>query len=297
MAILIDVGPVKSLVNSPDTYPEVAGNLGFSLYWRSQGRDPVQVAAGMAATNTANRAAALDVSGPENKGILNSLGRLSGVSIEQQLLRHLPGDPFIDTRVVFVPGSDLVMAADGNTLAINVFALEQRGNKVFLGDVPLLSFVANRVHQLCTHILASPQPAISCSMALGNFMRDLLREGSATLFFTMPVSGQVYNLWQDAEKRRETDISLLRQYLQTREGEKSPMVLTREMEETFGLKGPAALVAKFPLGTWMCQVIESAFGRSHLVSLLQQPQDFLKVFEQARNKFGLAEKFSLGRIL
>lgn len=297
MAILIDLEPVKSLIAQPDTYAQVADNPGFSLYWRSMGRDPNQVAAGLAGTDAADRAAALDEAGQEAKSLLGCLARISGVSIEQLVLRHLPGDPFVDAQVVFVPGGDLVLAAEGNTVVINVFALEQQGNKLFLGEFPLLSLLANRIHQLYTKSLAPEQPVSSCAAAIRNFLLQLLRVGSATLFFTLPVSGSVYKFWQQAEQRRDGDVQLLRHYLRLAGGEdKSPLVLIREMEQAFGLSGTAALAAKYPLGTWMCQVIEGAFGRSYLVDLLLNPADFLEVFEQARRKFGLADKYSLGSL-
>jgi len=293
MAILIDIDPVKTLITSPDAYPQVAENQGFKLYWSSAGRDPVQVATGLSGTNTANLAADLDKAGLEGKSMLTTLGRVSGVSIEQQILRHLPGNPFVDAQVVFVPGEDLPFSAGGSTVAINVFALEQRGNKLFLGDCPLLSFLANRIHQLCTNKIAPEQTLTSCSTAVSNFLLNLLKEGSATLFFTMPVFGTVFQLWEKAEGQRDTDLQLLRQYLRVKEGDKAPLALARELEQSFGLTGEAAFTAKYPLGTWMCQVIESAFGRARLVELFQHPGEFLGIFEEARMKFGLAEKYSL----
>lgn len=287
MAIIIDFEPVKLLITQPETYSQTAENPGFKLYWRTLGRDPVQSAAEVPGTDAAKRAASME------KDVLLALGRISGVSIEQLIIRHLPGNPSVNCRVIFVPGADLTLAAQDDILAVNVFALEMRGTKLFLGDFPLLSLLANRIHQLCSEKLAPVLPANSSARAVGNVLHSFLKEGSATLFFTMPVSGPVYSLWQKCEQQRDLDIEMLRNFLGAAGGDKAPSALTREMDQAFALTGAAALAARYPLGTWMCQVIESAFGRPRLVALLEHPEDFVNVFEQARNKFGLPEKYCL----
>lgn len=287
MAIHIDLEPVKSLYAQSDSYAHLAENPGYKLYWRTAGRDPLEAAEDIPDLGLSSQAAAVE------QGVLSPLGRISGASLEQQVARHLPDNFDIDVRVVFVPGDKLAFAAEGYTIAVNVFSLELKGNKLFLNDVHLLSLLANRIHQLCTEKLISSLPANSNAKVIENLFINFLREGSATLFFTMPVSGPVYNLWQKAEQQRDVEIEKLRHILQSGGGDKVPPALARELEQTFALGGNAELTANYPLGTWMCQVIESAFGRQHLVDLLQHAEDFLKVFEQARTKFGLPEKYNL----
>lgn len=293
VAIHIDIDPVKTLITEPDAYSQVVANSGFQLYWRKQGRDPVQAAMAFSMGEGVGRAAALDQSGPDKKSVFNSIGRISGASIEQQVMRHLPGSFAMDITITFLPGGDLPLAAQGQDLAVNVFALEQRLGKLFLADFPLLSLLANRAHRLCTLAHFPDTPGTTCAKALSNFIGNMLKEGCATLFFTMPVAGTVYEGWQQAETRRDSEIQLLRRLLQVKEGDMAPQALAKEMERSLSLTGSAELAAKYPLGTWMCQVIESAFGRSRLVELLQQPDDFINTFEQARNKFGLADKYSV----
>lgn len=292
MGVHIDIEPVKTLISQPEAFSQVADNPGFRLYWQSQGRNPSEAALALTMADS-SKAAALDQENPEGRSILNSLGRISGASVEQQVARHLPGE-IGDYWVSFVPGNDAPLAAEGNTVAINVFALEQRQNKLFLGDFPLLSLLANRVHRLGTQTLSPSVPGTTCSQVLSNFLGKLLQEGSATLFFTMPVSGPVYQLWEKAEAKRDAQVEMLRNYLHVKEGDMAPSALARELEQAFALPGNASLAAKYPLGTWLCQVIEGAFGRSHLLTLYQQPREFLPTFERARSKFGLAEKYSLG---
>jgi hypothetical protein len=292
LGVHIDIEPVRALISQPESFSQMAGNPGFRLYWQSQGRDPAEVAQTLAKTES-GRAAALNEEQPDGRSVLNSLGRISGASIEQQVARHLPSE-VPDFRVSFVPGGAAPLAAEGNTVAVNAFALELRAIKLFLGDFPLLSLLANRIHRLGTQSLYPSAPGTTCSRILSNFLGTLLREGSATLFFTMPVSGPVHQLWEKAEARREAQVELLRQYLQVKDGDMAPPTLARELEQAFALSGNADLAAKYPLGTWICQVIEGAFGRSHLLTLYRQPQDFLPSFERARSKFGLAEKYSLG---
>lgn len=287
MAIHIDLEPVKTLYAQSDTYVHLAENPGYKLYWRAVGRDPLEAAEEIPNLGSSSQAAAVE------QGVLSPLGRISGASLEQQVARHLPDNFDIDVRVVFVPGDKLAFVAEGYTIAVNVFSLEPKGNKLFLNDVHLLSLLANRIHQLCTEKLVSSLQANSNAKVIENLFVNFLREGSATLFFTMPVSGPIYSLWQKGEQQRDAEIEKLRRYLQSGGGDKVPPALARELEQTFALGGNAELTAKYPLGTWMCQVIESAFGRQHLVDLLQHAEDFLKVFEQARTKFGLPEKYNL----
>jgi len=292
MPIKIDIEPIQSLIAQPESYLQVSENPGFSLYWRQQGRNPEQVATELASTG-GDRVAVLKQPGPSKKTVLDGLNRISGVSLEQQVLRHLPEGSFVQTQVVFLPGADAPLVDQGTTVAVNAFALEQRGTKLFIGDFPLLSLLANRVHQLCTKALVPVVPPSTSAVAVKSLLHSFLLQGSATLFFTMPVSGPVYNLWQQAGKSRDSAIEKLRRYLQADDGD-SPLALLRQMEDDFSLKGKAALGAKYPLATWMCQVIESAHNRSHLVQLFQQPSNFLATYEQARKKFGLPEKYSLG---
>lgn len=287
MAIHIDLEPVKSLFSDSDSYSQIADNPGFMLYWRSRGYDPQQVAANLSEHSPASQAAALD------QGILGPLGRISGVSIEQLVSRHLPGSPPVNAEVVFVPGDELPIATGNNTIAINVYSLEPRGNKLYLNGVHLLSLLANRVHQLCTEKLMPALPVNSNSGVINNVICKFLREGSATLFFTMPVSGPIYDLWHKAEQRRDVEIDQLRQYLRGEMDENVPAALSKKIEGHFGLSGMGEVSARYPLATYMCQVIESAFGRPRLIDLLQHADEFLTVFEQARKKFGLSEKYSL----
>ncbi len=292
MGIHIDVEPVKTLITQRESYSQIAENPGFKLYWQSQGRGPGEVALALAVDDH-SRAAALDQDRPDGKSILNSLGRISGASLEQQVARHLP-TAVADFQVTFVPGGDAPLVAEGNIVAVNVFALEQKLNKLFLGDFPLLSLLANRIHRLATQSLSPAIQGTTCSRVVSNFLGKLLREGSATLFFTMPVSGSVYQEWSRAEAQRDAQVDMLRNYLQVLDGDMAPLALARELEQTFALPGNAGLAARYPLGTWLCQVIEGAFGRSQLLDMFQQPQDFLPTFEKARSKFGLTEKYSLG---
>lgn len=282
MAIHIDIEPVKNFILGPEGSPSLVENPGFSLYWRSQGKDPFQAAMEVASYRQRG----------EMQSLLTSLGRISGVSIEQKLLRHLPEGFFVDNRVTFVPGNSRIIVSDANNLVINLFSIEQRGTKNYIGDFPLLSVLANCIHQICTAAIMPEVKASSFTGIRDNFLKRMLRQGSATLFFTTPVAGVVYELWQEAERRREADIKALRAYLHNAEG--SPVTVERELEQRFGLNEPSSIVARYPLGTWMCQVIESAFGRGRLVELLQTPKEFISLFEQARQKFGLPEKYSLG---
>lgn len=292
MGIHVDVEPVKTLISQRDTYSQMAVNPGFKLYWQSQGRDPEGVAVAMAMDDP-SRAATLDQSSADGKSILNGLSRISGVSLEQQVARNFPTQ-LGDIQVTFVPGGDAPLVAEGNIVAVNVFALEQRLNKLFLGDFPLLSLLANRIHRLSTQSLSPVVQGTTCSRVLSNFLGKLLREGSATLFFTMPVSGFVYQEWAKAEGQRDAQVAELRHLLQAKDGEMAPLALAGELEQAFALSGNASLAARYPLGTWLCQVIEGAFSRSRLLNLFQQPADFLTTFEHARSKFGLTDKYSLG---
>ena len=286
LTIRIDIELLKKLIEQPDSLAKAADSPGFKLYWLSLGRGHNQAIAELQGQNA--RIAALAQEDANGKSILSTLGRISGSSIEQQVIRHLPAGITADATVEFVPGGDLPLVAEGNLMAVNFFAIEQRNNKLFVGDFPLLSFLANRIHQLLTAKLALP--LIGAGGAFENFLCRMLREGSATLFFTLPVSGPVFSLWQQAEKRREEEVQLLRRSLHAQDRNSA---LVRELEFSLSLPGSAALAARYPLGAWMCQVIEGAFGRDHLVALLQRPQDFVADFEQARTKFGLPDKYSL----
>ena len=285
MTVRIDIELLKKLIEQPDSLAKAADSPGFHLYWLSLGRDPNQAIAELQGRHV--RIAALAQEDTSGKSMLGALGRISGASIEQQVVRHLSGGITTEVTVEFVPGGELPLIAEGNLVAVNFFAIEQRGNKLFMGDFPLLSILANRIHQLCSAKLALPRLGDG---ALENFLFRMLREGSATLFFTLPVAGPVFSLWQQAEKRREEEVQLLRQSIHAQD--RNP-ALIRELENSISLPGSAALAARYPLGAWMCQVIEGAYGRAHLVALLQHPQDFVADFEQARIKFGLPDKYNL----
>lgn len=290
MSVRIDIELIRILSEQPDSLAPAAESPGFRLYWRNLGRDPSQAIVELAKPGLNDRLAALADEGASGKSVLGALGRISGVSIEQQLTRHLPGGATVDVSVEFVPGGDPPVIAEGSTVAVNFFALELRGNKLYVGNFPLLSLLANRIHRLCTARLAAPRFDNEAGGILDNFLARMLWEGSATLFFTVPVSGPVYDLWQQAEKRREADVELLRRYIHA--NEHGP-ALARELEQHFALNGSAALAARYPLGTWMCQVVEGAFGRNSLVDLLSKAHGFVDAFEKARIKFGLPEKYSL----
>lgn len=293
MSVCIDIELIKILSEQPDSLAPAAESPGFRLYWRNLGRDPSQAISELANPGLADRLAGLAMEGASGKSVLGALGRISGVSIEQQVTRHLPAGGMFEVNVEFVPGSDPPVIAEGNTVAVNFFALELRGNKLYVGDFPLLSLLANRIHRLCTARLAAPRLELEAGGLLENFLARMLREGSATLFFTVPVSGPVYNLWQQAEKRREADVEMLRRYIHANE---HGSALARELERHFALSGSAALAARYPLGTWMCQVVEGAFGRNFLVDLLSKSHGFVDAFEEARSKFGLPEKYSLAAL-
>lgn len=293
MSVCIDIELIKILSEQPDSLAPATESPGFRLYWRNLGRDPSQAISELANPGLADRLAGLAMEGASGKSVLGALGRISGVSIEQQVTRHLPAGAMFEVNVEFVPGSDPPVIAEGNTVAVNFFALELRGNKLYVGDFPLLSLLANRIHRLCTARLAAPRLELEAGGLLENFLARMLREGSATLFFTVPVSGPVYNLWQQAEKRREADVEMLRRYIHANE---HGSALARELERHFALSGSAALAARYPLGTWMCQVVEGAFGRNFLVDLLSKSHGFVDAFEEARSKFGLPEKYSLAAL-
>lgn len=293
MGIIIDIEPVKALMAQPSNYSQIAENPGFKLYWHNQGRSPAEVAAALVVADPSGREV-LNQETPNKKSVINALSRISGASIEQQVTRHLPWEKEIDARISFVPGGDAPLVTQGNIVAVNVYSLEQRLNKLFLGGFPLLSLLANRVHRLNTESGTAVRPEATCSQVRNVFLANLLREGSATLFFTIPVSGPLYQSWEQAGGQRDAQVDRLRHFIKIHDGSMPPQALAREMEQSFALGGDASLAAKYPLGTWMCQVIESAFSRSHLVNLLQQPDGFLAAFEQARIKFGLAEKYRLG---
>ncbi|MGI6363020.1 MAG: DUF5700 domain-containing putative Zn-dependent protease [Bacillota bacterium] len=287
MSVCIDIALVKILTAQPDSLAAAADSPGFRLYWRKAGLDPNEALTELATPEVKARLLALKEE-VQGRSVLGALGRISGASIEQQVARHIPAGGVVDSCVEFVPGGRLPLVAEGNTVAVNLFALELQGNKLYIGDFPLLSILANRVHCLASEKLVPGLDTANVS-PLTVFLVRMLRESCATLFFTVPVSGSIYNLWQQAEKRRDEDVELLCKYIQ---GGKRAADL-QELEQHFSLGVNAALVARYPLGTWMCQVIEGAFGRSYLVNLLPQAHNFLTAFEEARIKFGLPDKFSM----
>ncbi len=288
MSVRIDIELVKTLTEQPDSLAPAVDNPGFRLYWRKLGLDSNQALTELTKPEVKTKLMAL-ADEVQGKSVLGSLGRISGASIEQQVTRHIPGGGIIDATVQFVPGAKLPLVAEGNTVAVNLFALELHGNKLYIGDFPLLSILANRVHLLASERLSPLGLENTNATPLAVFLVRMLRESCATLFFTVPVSGATYNLWQQAEKRREEDVGFLRRYLHN--GERG--LGLQELEQHFSLGPSAAFVARYPLGTWMCQVIEGAFGRSYLVNLMQQTHNFVNAFEEARVKFGLPDKYSM----
>lgn len=289
MTVIIDLELLKALGKQTESTAKAAESPGFSMYWRSLGRDPAQAVADLFTSGLADRLAAVAAEGADGRSTLNALGRISGVSIAQQVKRHLPSGTMGEIKVEFIPGGDLPVYAQGNVLAVNVFALSLRGNKLYIGDYPFLSFLANRVHRLCTAGLGVRSPADNTD-SLTTFLSGLLREGCATLFFTVPYSGPVFQQWQQAEGQREAQVKSLRRLILT--PEPSP-ALVAELAQNFALTGEAALAARYPLGTWLCQVIEGAFSRSFLVELLLRAHFFCRAYEEARVKFGLPDKYSL----
>lgn len=289
MAIRIELELVRTLAEKPGSLASAAAESpGFAMYWRNLGRDFGQAVAELSAPGFDSRLTAALAANSDGKNCLAALSRLSGASIEQQVSRHLPDDGAIDAWVEFIPGGDSPLVTEGNAVAVNIFALELRGNKLFVGDFPLLSLLANRIHRLCSAQLAALPAAANGALAV--FLARMFQESCATLFFTVPVFGPMRTQWQEAELRREADVELLRRYLH---GQERSAASAWELEEYFALQGSAALAAKYPLATWMCQVIEGAFGRPHLVGLLRRSTDFVRTFEEARVKFGLPEKYSL----
>ncbi|HOC07225.1 MAG TPA: hypothetical protein PKN71_07930 [Bacillota bacterium] len=287
MSVRIDIELVKTLTAQPDSLAPAADSPGFRLYWRKTGLDPNEALTELATPEIKARLLALEEE-VQGRSVLGALGRISGTSIEQQVTRHIPDGGAVDSCVEFIPGGKLPFVAEGNTVAVNLFAMELHGNKLYIGDFPLISILANRVHLLASEKFVPGLDNASAS-PLAVFLVRMLRESCATLFFTVPVSGNIYNLWQQAEKRREEDVELLRKYIQGGKRAADP----QELEQHFSLGASAALVARYPLGTWMCQVIEGAFGRNYLVNLLPQAHNFINAFEEARIKFGLPDKFSM----
>lgn len=288
MSVRIDIELVKTLTEQPDSLAPAVDSPGFRLYWRKLGFDPNEALAELAKPEVVTKLMALEDE-VQGRSVLGALGRISGASIEQQVVRHVPDGAAVDSCVEFVPGGRLALVAEGNTVAVNLFAMELHGNKLYIGDFPLLSILANRVHFLASERFAPLGLENASAAPLAVFLGRMLRESCATLFFTVPVSGSTYNLWQQAEKRREADVDLLRRYIHG--GQRDAGL--QELEQHFSLGASAASVARYPLGTWMCQVIEGAFGRNHLVNLMLQPQNFINTFEEARIKFGLPDKFSM----
>lgn len=288
MSVRIDIELVKTLTEQPDSLAPAVDNPGFRLYWRKLGLDSNQAVTELTKPEVKTKLMAL-AEEVQGRSVAGALGRISGASIEQQVTRHIPGGGIVDANVQFIPGGKLPLVAEGNTVAVNLFALELHGNKIYIGDFPLLSILANRVHLLASERLSPFGLEDTNTAPLAVFLVRMLRESTATLFFTVPFSGQIYNLWQQAEKRREEDVALLRRYLHG--GESGPSL--QELEQRFSLGSSAAFVSKYPLGTWMCQVIEGAFGRNYLVNLMQQTHNFVNAFEEARIKFGLPDKYSM----
>ncbi|MTI94383.1 MAG: hypothetical protein FH749_02690 [Firmicutes bacterium] len=296
MSIIIELGSVKSLTEPRPA--DFTSNQGFNIYWQQAGINPDEVARAISDGNSAGfegarELAASVTTAAQDAGwsdILNILGRVSSVSLEQLLIRHLPEQVETDAEVFFVPGACRPVVFQGKQLAINVFSLEQRKRKLFVEDTPLLSLLCHFVHRICTQKFAK-QAGNSREQVVSSFLSKLFLEGAATLFFTLPTSGVVSQQWAAAEKRREHDFAKLRE--KCKDESSNPEQLRADLERQFALTAASALTARYPIGTYMCQVIESAFGRNHLVQLLSQPSRFAEEYEQARKKFALPDKYSL----
>lgn len=285
MSIQIDFQTVKLLLaEAVADVDQLAGNPGFSFYWRNEKVEPREAAAVLLKQQanfpgSAQLAAARDRFAEQPSTILQSLGRISGASLSQNLSRHLPAGVEVTADVYFVPGGSQPLHYGEGQLAVNLFALEQRANKLHLGEFHLLSVLAHYIHRIATGRLNAG------AGGMAGLMNKLLRIGAATLFFTLPTAGPVRDQWDEADEQGAESFALLRRAL-TGRGDPA------QVERSLTLPKPASLAAPYPLATYMCQVIEGAFGRARLVELLQSG-DFVQVYEQARAKFGLPDKYSL----
>lgn len=287
MSVILDIKLAQKLVAQPDSLNQAAESSGFCLYWSHLGYSPDQAIAELRKSQELELA---EWGGQEPRGKtpLGALSRLSGNSIKQEVSRHLPLNAMPEIVVEFVPGNVMPLVAEGNIVAVNIFSLQLVLNKLQVQGIPLLSLLTNRIHRLATENLLAKQPG-DTGNSYNDFIAEMFREGCATLFFTVPTTGPVYDQWQRAEERREDEFALLRRCIRAAD----TGLLVAELRRSLALTGDAVLAARYPLATWMCRVVEGAFSRSFLVDLLLRPHYFLKAFEEARIKFGLPNKYSI----
>lgn len=285
MTIQIDLETIKLMLAPGTDVDQLLSNPGFSFYWRREGVEPRDAAAVLlkqegSFPGSEQLGAARDRFAEQPSTIVHSLGRISGASLRQNLNRHLPAGTDASCEVYFVPGAGQPLHSGEGKLAIDLFSLKQKAKKLHLGEFPLLSVLAHYIHRLETDRLSV------AASGMAGLMQDMLRVGAATLFFTLPTAGPVREQWEEADMKSDENFALLRRALA---GRSDPL----QVKNRLTLSEPAALAAPYPLATYMCQVIEGAFGRARLVQLLAGG-DFVSLYEQARIKFGLAEKYNLG---
>jgi len=285
MAIQVDSQAVKLMLNKEGAdYGQLTENPGFSHYWRTEGVEPRDAAAAVLGEEVSfagyNRLASDMASfSAQPFNVPQGLGRVSGASLQQNLARHLPAGLEARGDVYFIPGGQRPLTVANGKLIINVFALDVRGTKLYLGEFHLLSVLAHYLHRMATgqfSLLVQGMP---------DMMTKMMYVGAATLFFTSPTSGPVRNQWDEAEKKTAEHFALLRKALV---GGGDP----GQLESLLGLPAPAGLAAPYPLATYMCKVIDGAFGRARLVSMLHGG-NFASVYEDARVKYALSPQYSL----
>ncbi len=285
MAIHVDSQAVKMMLNREGAdYNQLAETPGFSHYWRTEGVEPRDAAVAVLGEEASfagykRLTSDLESFSAQSFNIPQALGRISGSSLQQNLVRHLPADLEAQGDVYFIPGGQRPLAVEAGMLIINVFALEVRGTKLYLGEFHLLSVLAHYLHRMATGQFSLTVQNIS------DMMTKMMYVGAATLFFTSPTSGPVRNQWDEAEKKTTEHFAALRRALASGGN-------PGHLESMLGLPAPASLAAPYPLATYMCKVIDGAFGRARLVSLLGEG-NFVSVYEEARVKYSLSEQYSL----
>lgn len=285
MAIQIDTQAVKLMVNKEGAdHAQLTENPGFSHYWRKEGAEPRDVGAAVLGEETSfaghNRLVSdLEAFAAQPLNIAQSLGRISGASLRQNLVRHLPAGVEPRGDIYFIPGGQQPLIVADGMLIVNAFALEVRGTKLYIGEFHLLSVLAHYLHRMATGQFSLQIQNLS------DMVTKMMYIGAATLFFTSPTGGPVRAQWDEAEKETTENFALLRNALASG---RDP----GQVETALGLPSPASLAAPYPLATYMCKVIDGAFGRARLVSLLGGG-DFVSVYEEARVKYSLSEQYSL----
>jgi hypothetical protein len=287
VAIRLDFSSLKAITQG-ETFNNLANNPALGLYWQADWERVALYLCGDKGTDF-TEAALLDkkirsfVANPACPDIFQALGRVSGVSIEQLVLRHLPEGAFVDVQVALIPGALKPLMRTDKLLVLNGLDLDMVNKKLHFHGVHLLSFLANRVHRMISEEM-SPRGTAQ-DVALAEFFLD----GAATLFFSLPGQTEAGAAWLRAEEEREHQFGLLKELLTSRDGGTIKIRLA-----ALALEGPGTLAAKYPLATYICQVIEGAFGRARLVELLATPAKILQVYEEARQKFSLPERYSVG---